>query len=118
MLNVRKMVPADGEAVAKLEAQIFSDAWSEKSILERANAALQKKAASLQALSPLSTLSRGYAVVYRETEGARQTVFSAESLCVGDEISVRFADGYVSAKAESITLTKKTRKESVVKKDG
>jgi ribosomal-protein-alanine N-acetyltransferase len=37
MLNVRNMTEADGQDVAKLEAEIFSDAWSEKSILDTLN---------------------------------------------------------------------------------
>lgn len=34
MLSVRSMKYSDGETIARLENQIFSDAWSEKSIIE------------------------------------------------------------------------------------
>ncbi len=34
MLNVRSMKDSDVEAVARLEQQIFTDAWSEKGILD------------------------------------------------------------------------------------
>ena len=85
MLNVRKMVPADGEEVAKLEAQIFSDAWSEKSILET----LEQPQAFIVVAERENTVV-GYCIVYfvlDEAEIARVAVDSMQrKQGVGQEI--------------------------------
>ena len=47
----------------------------------------------LEALSPLSVLSRGYAAVSRDDE----TVLFAKDLQAGDRITIRFSDGSVRA---------------------
>ena len=57
---------------------------------------LLRMSAKLEGLSPLSVLSRGYAAVSK----GEQTVTSAESLCVGDPITVRFFDGQIEARVE------------------
>lgn len=57
-------------------------------------AELAKAAARLDAVSPLSTLKRGYAYV----EGEEGVVTSALRLCAGDRVSLVFSDG--RAKAE------------------
>ena len=85
MLNVRKMVPADGESVAKLEAQIFSDAWSEKSILET----LEQPQAFIVVAKRENEIV-GYCIVYfvlDEAEIARVAVDSSQrKQGVGQEI--------------------------------
>ena len=75
--------------------------------LEKAEHALQKASASLDALSPLSTLARGYAVVYRGTDDQKEMLFRASSVKEGDSVTLRFADGSVRACAEKIDLNKK-----------
>ena len=75
--------------------------------LEKAEHALQKASASLDALSPLSTLARGYAVVYREADNQKEMLFRASSVKEGDSVTLRFADGSVRACAEKIDLNKK-----------
>ena len=54
---------------------------------------LAKSAARLDALNPISVLSRGYATVSRN----KKTILHAASLQSGDEIHIRFADGIVTA---------------------
>ncbi|MCM1023400.1 MAG: exodeoxyribonuclease VII large subunit [Prevotella sp.] len=57
---------------------------------------LAEKAAALDGLSPLKTLSRGYSLVYRDGK----LVKSAGELSAGDRAEIRLADGEVSAVIE------------------
>lgn len=59
MLNVRSMKSSDVESVARLEQQIFTDAWSEKSILDTMN---QSQAFIL--VSEEDNVINGYCIVY------------------------------------------------------
>lgn len=61
--------------------------------LQKAGAAIAEKAARLDALSPLKTLSRGYSLVYRDG----RLINSAKELSAGDDVEIRLADGTVSA---------------------
>ncbi|MDE6762463.1 MAG: exodeoxyribonuclease VII large subunit [Oscillospiraceae bacterium] len=54
---------------------------------------LAEKAAVLDGLSPLKTLSRGYSLVYK----GERLVNSAEDLSEGDKVDIRLSDGTVSA---------------------
>ena len=85
MLNVREMKEVDGEAVAKLEAQIFSDAWSEKSILETLN-----QTQAFIVVAEHENVIVGYCIVYfvlDEAEIARIAVDSSRrKQGVGQEI--------------------------------
>lgn len=54
---------------------------------------LAEKAAALDGLSPLKTLSRGYSLVYKD----EKLVNSAEALSAGDRVDIRLSDGTVSA---------------------
>ena len=65
MLNVRSMKREDGREVAKLEKQIFSDAWSEKSILDTLE---QSQAFILVAESEGNIV--GYCIVYHALDEA------------------------------------------------
>ncbi len=56
---------------------------------------LQSLARALQAVSPLATLERGFAVVTRSADGALVT--RAEQLAVGDTFDARLASGSVHA---------------------
>ena len=56
-------------------------------------------ASSLDAMSPLRVLSRGYAVAEDETGG---TVKSAEQLHPGDRLRLRFADGGADCRVEEL----------------
>ena len=58
-------------------------------VLNKAREALSKNAARVDALSPLSTLSRGYSIA--EKNG--KTVKSVNELKVGDTVSLRVLDG-------------------------
>ena len=54
---------------------------------------LAEKAAALDGLSPLKTLSRGYSLIYKD----EKLVKSAEKLSAGDKVGIRLSDGTVSA---------------------
>lgn len=58
-------------------------------------ARLDRQTASLEALSPLSILNRGYALVF---DANGQLVKDASRLAVGDEVSARLARGQVRAR--------------------
>jgi exodeoxyribonuclease VII large subunit len=56
--------------------------------------------ARLDALSPLAVLSRGYAIVYREPEGA--IVRRARDVAEGDALRLRVAEGEIDATARAV----------------
>jgi exodeoxyribonuclease VII large subunit len=61
-----------------------------------ARRALAVRAASLEALSPLAVMARGFAACERDG----QRVLSVNDLSVGDRVEIRFSDGGVEAKVE------------------
>lgn len=67
--------------------------------LQRRGAELAERAASLDALSPLSVLTRGYAIAL-DAEG--RAVRRARDVKIGDALTLRLAGGRVRARAESI----------------
>jgi exodeoxyribonuclease VII large subunit len=67
--------------------------------MERRRARLHRAAGQLDALSPLATLARGYAVV-RQPDGTAVTSTSAVS--AGDQLDIVLRDGVVRAIAESV----------------
>jgi exodeoxyribonuclease VII large subunit len=64
--------------------------------LERQRAGLERTAARLQALSPRSTLERGYAIV----RSGKSLVRSAAAVAPGDPLEVEVADGSFGARVE------------------
>jgi exodeoxyribonuclease VII large subunit len=66
-----------------------------KQSVSRAAHRLELAVRSLNTVSPLATLSRGFAVVNRTSDGALVT--DAESVGVGDEIKARLAHGTLKA---------------------
>lgn len=68
--------------------------------IERRRLYLEGVAGRLQALSPLATLARGYAVV---TDEQGRSLTSVAGVAPGDRLVARLADGRVHARAESVT---------------
>ena len=66
------------------------------SALEQYRSTLAQRAAKLEAMSPLSVLSRGYAAVQKEGEA----VTRAANVLAGDRLKIRFSDGEIDAVAE------------------
>lgn len=58
---------------------------------------LETQTAALELLSPYAALKRGYAIV----QNAGSAISKAGGLCVGDEVTVRFADGVIHAEVLS-----------------
>jgi exodeoxyribonuclease VII large subunit len=67
-------------------------------LLERRRAALDHAGARLQALSPLATLGRGYAIV----RAGGSAIRSAAELRTGDHLDVELAYGAVGARVEEL----------------
>lgn len=61
--------------------------------LKECGGLLAERAAALDGLSPLKTLSRGYSLVYKD----ERLVGSASELSAGDRVDIRLSDGAVSA---------------------
>lgn len=58
---------------------------------------LETQMAALELLSPYAALKRGYAIV----QNAGRAISKAGGLCVGDEVTARFADGVIHAEVLS-----------------
>lgn len=58
---------------------------------------LETQTAALELLSPYAALKRGYAIV----QNAGRAISKTGGLCVGDEVTVRFADGVIHAEVLS-----------------
>jgi exodeoxyribonuclease VII large subunit len=56
--------------------------------------------ARLEALGPLATLERGYAVVRREDTG--EVISSVDQVCTGDPLAIRVRDGEFAADARAM----------------
>ena len=67
--------------------------------LEQAKGRTQQAAATLEALSPLATLARGYSVTFRA--GDRQILRRIDQVSVGDELSTQLNDGIVTSQVIS-----------------
>ena len=74
------------------------DIITEKRV-DKARASLSGIASTLEALSPLSVVARGYSVV---TDASGNTLKSVKKSNVGDEIDIRMSDGVISATVKSI----------------
>jgi exodeoxyribonuclease VII large subunit len=79
----------------RLEAQVVNLAAATHTRLLQCRGALDRRTASLEALSPVAILNRGYALVF---DAKGQLVKDAARLKVGDEISARLARGRARAR--------------------
>jgi exodeoxyribonuclease VII large subunit len=83
---------------SRLERQRERLRFAPRLLLERRRASLDHTGARLQALSPLATLGRGYAIVRSGTEAVR----AAAVLKAGDALDIQLASGAVDARVEEI----------------
>lgn len=81
--------------VDNLHALLYKNA---RNLVEGKRHALAKQAASLNALSPLAVLERGYALAYKD--GAR--LASVSDAAAGDELMVRLADGEIDCQVTKV----------------
>src|SRR6266446_388837 len=82
----------------QLEAQVANLASAAHRRLLESRGALDRRTASLEALSPLAILNRGYALVF---DAKGQLLKDAARLKAGDEVSARLARGRVRARVTS-----------------
>ena len=73
--------------------------------MEKRGERISRIAGQLTALNPLSVLARGYASVGREGS----TVTRATQVRAGDTLTVRFADGTVTALAQAVEAEEKEK---------
>ena len=79
----------------QLESEITNLTAATRARLLASRAALDRRTASLEALSPVAILNRGYALVF---DGKGQLVKDAAALAPGDDLSARLARGSVRAR--------------------
>jgi len=72
--------------------------------LARARQRLGATAATLQAVSPLSVLSRGYAIAFSRTRRGRKPILDSAVVTVGDPIEVQLKKGRLNCTVDSRTL--------------
>ena len=72
--------------------------------LERSRSALSKSIGQLNALSPLTVLSRGYSVLKRSDD--QKPVVSVGQVQAGDGIEILMKDGFIDARIENVRGTK------------
>ena len=94
--DLRQMIRLKRETVGSQFARLQAAA---RLFLQSARGQVQALDNSLQALSPLAVLDRGYAIC-RDTHG--NIVKDATTLQPGDSFSVRLARGQVEGQAQSI----------------
>jgi exodeoxyribonuclease VII large subunit len=93
--DARRRLAAVGQ---QLEAEVANLAAAMHTRLLESRGALERRTASLEALSPVAILNRGYALVF-DAQG--RLVKDAVRLEVGDELSARLARGRVRARVTS-----------------
>jgi exodeoxyribonuclease VII large subunit len=90
----------------QLQAQVANLAAATRTRLLESRGVLDRRSASLEALSPLAILNRGYALVF---DAKGRLVKDAARLKAGDELSARLARGRVRAR---VTATERSEPES------
>ena len=61
-------------------------------------------AATLHAVSPLSVLSRGYAIAWKRTNGRKRILRDSNQVAIGDAIDVNLKKGLLSCTVEGKSL--------------
>jgi exodeoxyribonuclease VII large subunit len=72
--------------------------------VDRARHRIQSLAAHLEAVSPLSVLSRGYAIAFSRTRRGRKPVFDSMQVKVGEAIEVQLKKGSLECTVDRHTL--------------
>ncbi len=91
----RSFLDRDAQLVARLGDRLRR---SPRLFLERRRAAVDHAGARLQALSPLATLARGYAIVRSGGDALRE----AAAVAPGDRLEVELASGRLGARVEDV----------------
>ena len=94
-LSVRTLLDRDATRLARTGDRLRG---APRLLLERRRSALDHSGARLQALSPLATLARGYAIVRAGGEALRD----ANAVAAGDVLDVELASGGLAARVEDV----------------
>ena len=92
-----QVLPAKRQRLERLEERLHEQM---RALLKEQGAELGRLAASLHALSPLETLSRGYSITTRH-EGA-ELIDDASALSAGDRLSIQLMRGRVEVEVLSV----------------
>lgn len=91
--SLRRRITRCDEPLARYPARI-----------ERERQRLRHTMATLQAVSPLSVLSRGYAIAFSRTKRGRRPILDSNQVHVGEHIEVQLKKGRLNATVDSRTL--------------
>jgi len=91
--SLRRRLNACAEPLAQYPARI-----------QRQRQHLRSVAATLQAVSPLSVLSRGYAIAFSRTRRGRKPILDSLQVNVGDHIEVQVKKGRLNCTVDARTL--------------
>lgn len=94
------------QARTRLQQQTFRLAQNVRARLSCARERFSTATTHLEAVSPLSTLARGYSV---STTAAGKLIKQTKQLSPGDRLTTRLADGTVESEVVNITPLKKNR---------
>jgi exodeoxyribonuclease VII large subunit len=83
----------------QLEAHVSNVAAAAQTSLLQHRAAFERQTSTLEALSPISILNRGYALVF-DADG--QVLRDPSALKIGDQVSARLANGQIHARVTEI----------------
>jgi exodeoxyribonuclease VII large subunit len=72
--------------------------------IRRERQQLERVAATLQAVSPLSVLSRGYAIAFSRVKNRRKPILDSNQVAVGDPIEVQLKKGRLACTVDSRTI--------------
>lgn len=97
-LGLERLTPPLAARLSQAKAQAKGCG---RSLVEPFKRGIAAQSATLQALSPLAVLSRGYSIA-RDGEG--RVVKAAKQVEVGDPLSVQVSDGVVECKVEGIMM--------------
>jgi exodeoxyribonuclease VII large subunit len=91
--SLRRRLTACGEPLARYPARIA-----------RERERLRSTIATLNAVSPLSVLSRGYAIAFSRTRRGRKPILDSKQVQVGEQIEVQLKKGRLEATVDRHTL--------------
>ncbi len=90
---LRRRLAATEEPLARFPARIV-----------KRREALMSVAGHLQAVSPLSVLSRGYAIAFSRTKRGRKPIFDSNQVAIGDRIEVQLKKGRLECSVDGKTM--------------
>lgn len=91
--QLRRRLAACDEPLAKVPSRV-----------ERARQRLASISGHLEAVSPLSVLSRGYAIAFSRTRNRRKPVLDSNKVAIGEQIEVQLKKGALACTVDARTL--------------